>query len=166
MRAGKGFTLLISNKDMNDIIKIVKSLKDSGVLIDGVTETVKHEIKTRRQISWTFVSTFTQPENNGPQDVPRTSPSNIPRTSLKILFDRPRNVPIWRPGDVPIWHPRDVLKWRLGDVLIQRLWQVDWRRPQDVLRTSPRRPSEYSNLDVPAFFLTFLSELIRLTKSI
>ena len=41
MRAGKGFTLLISNKDMNDIIKIVKSLKDLGVLIDGVTETVK-----------------------------------------------------------------------------------------------------------------------------
>ena len=30
---------------MNDIIKIVKSLEDSAVLIDGVTETVKHEIK-------------------------------------------------------------------------------------------------------------------------
>ena len=30
---------------MNDIIKIVKSLEDSGVLIDGVTETVKDEIK-------------------------------------------------------------------------------------------------------------------------
>ena len=30
---------------MNDIIKIIKSLKDSGVLIDGVTEIVKHEIK-------------------------------------------------------------------------------------------------------------------------
>ena len=32
---------------MNDIIKIIKSLEDSGVLIDGVTETVKHEIKKR-----------------------------------------------------------------------------------------------------------------------
>ena len=30
---------------MNDIIKIIKSLEDSGVLIDGLTETVKHEIK-------------------------------------------------------------------------------------------------------------------------
>ena len=30
---------------MNDIIKIIKSLEDSSVLIDGVTETVKHEIK-------------------------------------------------------------------------------------------------------------------------
>ena len=30
---------------MNGIIKIIKSLGDSGVVIDGVTETVKHEIK-------------------------------------------------------------------------------------------------------------------------
>ena len=30
---------------MNDIIKIIKSLEYSGELIDGVTETVKHEIK-------------------------------------------------------------------------------------------------------------------------
>ena len=36
--------VFISNDDMN-IIKILKSLEDSGVLIDGVTETVKHEIK-------------------------------------------------------------------------------------------------------------------------
>ena len=30
---------------MNDIIEIVKWLDDSGVLIDEITETVKHEIK-------------------------------------------------------------------------------------------------------------------------
>ena len=30
---------------MNDIIKIIKPLEDLGVLIDGVTETIKHEIK-------------------------------------------------------------------------------------------------------------------------
>ena len=30
---------------MSDIIKIIKSLEDSGVLVDGVTETVKREIK-------------------------------------------------------------------------------------------------------------------------
>ena len=45
VRARKGFTLLISNEAMNDMIKIIKSLEDSGVLIDGVTETVRHEIK-------------------------------------------------------------------------------------------------------------------------
>ena len=33
---------------MNDIIKIIKSLEDSGVLIDGLTETVKHEIKIQK----------------------------------------------------------------------------------------------------------------------
>ena len=41
----KGFTLFILNEDMNDIVKIIKSLEHSGVLMDGVTETVKHEIK-------------------------------------------------------------------------------------------------------------------------
>ena len=30
---------------MTDIIEIIKSLKDSSVLNDGVTETVKYEIK-------------------------------------------------------------------------------------------------------------------------
>ena len=30
---------------MNDIIKIVKSLEGSGVLTDGVIETVKHKIR-------------------------------------------------------------------------------------------------------------------------
>ena len=45
MRAGKGSTLFISNEDMIDIIKTIKSLEYSVVLIDGVTKTVKHEIK-------------------------------------------------------------------------------------------------------------------------
>ena len=45
MRAGEGFTLIISNEDMNDISKIIKSLEGSNVLIDGITETVRHEIK-------------------------------------------------------------------------------------------------------------------------
>ena len=49
MRAGKGFTLFTLNEDMNDIIKIIKLLKDLGVLIDGVTETVKHEIKNKKE---------------------------------------------------------------------------------------------------------------------
>ena len=30
---------------MNDIIKIVKPLEDSGVLVDRVTEIIKHDIK-------------------------------------------------------------------------------------------------------------------------
>ena len=42
---GKGFTLLILNEDMNDIIKIIKLSEDLDVLTDGVTEAVKLEIK-------------------------------------------------------------------------------------------------------------------------
>ena len=42
VRAGKGFPLFISNDDMNDIIKTIKLLKYSGVVTDGVTETVKN----------------------------------------------------------------------------------------------------------------------------
>ena len=30
---------------MDDILKIVKSLKDSGVLLKGVSETIQHEAK-------------------------------------------------------------------------------------------------------------------------
>ena len=36
VRAEKWFTLLISNEDMNGIIKVIKTLEDSSVLIDGV----------------------------------------------------------------------------------------------------------------------------------
>ena len=37
--------LIISNDEINDIIKIIKSLEDSGLLIKGVTETVQNEVK-------------------------------------------------------------------------------------------------------------------------
>ena len=45
VRAGKGSTLFILNEDMEHIIKIVDSLEKSGLLFNGVTEIVKHEIK-------------------------------------------------------------------------------------------------------------------------
>ena len=41
-------TLIISNKDMEDLIRIVKSLEDSGLLLNGVTESVKNEIKEQK----------------------------------------------------------------------------------------------------------------------
>ena len=55
MRARKGFTLFILNKDMNDIIKIIKSLEDLSVLIVGVNKTVKLELKEQECC---FVTTF------------------------------------------------------------------------------------------------------------
>ena len=41
-------TLIISNGEMNDILKIVKSLEDSSVLLKGVSETIQHEAKEQR----------------------------------------------------------------------------------------------------------------------
>ena len=41
-------TLIISNDEIHDIIKIVKSLKDSGLLIEGVTKTVQNEVKEQK----------------------------------------------------------------------------------------------------------------------
>ena len=41
-------TLIISNDEIEDISKIVKSLKDSGLLLEGVTETVQNEVKEQK----------------------------------------------------------------------------------------------------------------------
>ena len=45
--SGNMTTLIISNDDIHDIIKIVKSLEDSGLSIKGVTETVQNEVKEK-----------------------------------------------------------------------------------------------------------------------
>ena len=41
-------TLIISNDEMDDILKIVKSLEDSGVLLKGVSGTIQNEAKEQR----------------------------------------------------------------------------------------------------------------------
>ena len=45
---GNHITLIISNNDMQDLLKLVKSLEDSGILLDGVTETVENEVKEQK----------------------------------------------------------------------------------------------------------------------
>ena len=40
--------LIISNEEMNHIMKIVKSPKESGLLIIGVSETIKNEAKQQK----------------------------------------------------------------------------------------------------------------------
>ena len=42
-------TLIISNDEIEDIIKIVKSLEDSDLLLKGVTETVQNEVKEQKR---------------------------------------------------------------------------------------------------------------------
>ena len=41
-------TLIISNEEMNVIMKIVKSLEEFGLLIKGVSETIKNEAKEQK----------------------------------------------------------------------------------------------------------------------
>ena len=48
LRSGN-ITLIISNDEFNDIIRIIKSLEDSGLLIKGVTETVQNEKKNKKE---------------------------------------------------------------------------------------------------------------------
>ena len=45
MRDSGATTLIISNDEMDDILKIVKSLEHSGVLLKGVSETIQLEAK-------------------------------------------------------------------------------------------------------------------------
>ena len=46
---GSGNTILvISNKEIEYLIKIVKSLDDSGLLLKGVTESVQNEVKEQK----------------------------------------------------------------------------------------------------------------------
>ena len=48
---GSGYqytALIISNDEMEDIIKIVKSLEDSGLLLKGVNETIQNEAKEQK----------------------------------------------------------------------------------------------------------------------
>ena len=47
--SGNMTTLIISNDEVHDIIKIVKSLEDSGLLVKGVTETVQNEVKEQKE---------------------------------------------------------------------------------------------------------------------
>ena len=46
--SGNMTTLLISHDETEDIIKMVKSLEDSGSLLKGVTETVQNEVKEQK----------------------------------------------------------------------------------------------------------------------
>ena len=48
MHGSGATTLIISNKEMNDIMKIVQALEDSNILLKGVTKTIKYETKEQK----------------------------------------------------------------------------------------------------------------------
>ena len=46
--SGHNTTLIISNDEMEGILKIVRSVEDSGLLLKGVSETTKNEAKEQK----------------------------------------------------------------------------------------------------------------------
>ena len=45
---GSGVKLIIEQEDMSDIIKIIETLENSGILLKGVTKTIKNETEEQR----------------------------------------------------------------------------------------------------------------------
>ena len=46
--SGHNATLIISNDEMKDVLEIVKSLENFGLLLDGMSETIKNEAKEQK----------------------------------------------------------------------------------------------------------------------
>ena len=42
-------TLIISNEEMNDVMKIVQALEDSNILVKRVTDTIKNKQKNKKK---------------------------------------------------------------------------------------------------------------------
>ena len=47
-KRGDGVKLNIEQEDINDIIKIIEALENSGILLKGVTKTIENETKEQR----------------------------------------------------------------------------------------------------------------------
>ena len=45
---GSGIKLIIEEEDMNDSMKIIEALENSGILLKGVTKTIENETKEQR----------------------------------------------------------------------------------------------------------------------
>ena len=45
---GDGIKLIIEQEDMNNIMKIIEALENSGILLKGVTKTIENETKEQR----------------------------------------------------------------------------------------------------------------------
>ena len=46
---GSGVKLIIEQEDMNNIIKIIEALENSGILLKGVTKTIENETKNKEE---------------------------------------------------------------------------------------------------------------------
>ena len=48
-------TVITSNEEMNDIMKIIKFLEESGLFIKGVSETIKKELKEQKGVFYSIL---------------------------------------------------------------------------------------------------------------
>ena len=48
MHGSGNTTLIISNEEMNDIMKIIQALEDSDILLKGVPKTIKNKTKEQK----------------------------------------------------------------------------------------------------------------------
>ena len=48
-------TLIISNEEINDIMKIIQALEDSNILLKGVTKIIKNEAKEQKGEFWSML---------------------------------------------------------------------------------------------------------------
>ena len=54
----RNMTLIISNEEMNDIMKIIKFLEESGLLIKVAGKTIKNKAKKTRRVSPNIIRHF------------------------------------------------------------------------------------------------------------
>ena len=47
---GSGVKLIIEQEDMNDIMKIIEALENSGIFLKGVSKTIENETKEQREV--------------------------------------------------------------------------------------------------------------------
>ena len=45
---GSGVNLIIEQEDMNDTMKIIEALENSGILLKGISKTIENETKEQR----------------------------------------------------------------------------------------------------------------------
>ena len=49
---GSGVKLIIEEENMKDIMKIIKALQKSGILLKGVSKAIKNETKEQKGVTW------------------------------------------------------------------------------------------------------------------
>ena len=49
---GSGVKLIIEQEDKKDIMKIIKALKNSGILLKGVSKAIKNETKEQKEVNF------------------------------------------------------------------------------------------------------------------